>query len=70
MAAITQSTTLSSGISGVTVRYLFRYVLDNGEVHYREAWVAQGSNEATVRAARAATLLAELADAEFEGLLS
>lgn len=69
MATITNATTIYTQVRGGTTRWRFRYVLDNGEVHERNAWVPTTTDEATERTARGVAMLAELAEAEAARLL-
>jgi hypothetical protein len=70
MAAITTSETIQAIQNGSVIRYLFRYELDNGEVHYARAWVANDVNEVDERARRGDLLLTSLARAEIDSLLA
>ena len=69
MATITQATTLEARQHGNTMRYLFRFTLDNGEVHERRAWVPVGTDEAEERTYRGNLCLEEQAAAEIEQVL-
>jgi hypothetical protein len=69
MATITTATTVESRVESGTRRFLFRYVLSNGETHERRAWVPDGTDDATERDARGAAMLVEQADAEAALLL-
>ena len=69
MATITNSETVYTQVRGGTTRWRFKYVLDNGEVHYRNAWVPTTTDEATERAARGVLMLTELAEAEAARLM-
>lgn len=64
MASITQATTVAAVPHGSTMRYRFRYVLNNGETHERIAWVPSGTSETEERDRRGQMALAELAEAE------
>jgi hypothetical protein len=69
MAIITNAETVEARQSGSIRKYLFRYTLDNGEVHIRRAWVSQAVDETTERNARGVMMLAELAEAEAARLI-
>lgn len=71
MAAIVSSETKATEVrqNGIT-RYRFRYVVDTGETRERIAWVPSATDEATERTFRGNLLLQELADAEFNQMLS
>jgi hypothetical protein len=69
MATIVTAETLQATVHGGTVRYLFQYTLDNGEIHRRRAWVPVNTNEATERTARGNALLNELANEEIGQVL-
>ncbi len=70
MATVTSATTIYKQVRGETTRYRFRYVLDNGEVHERNAWVPSTTDEATERVARQTLMLDELAVAEAAQILA
>lgn len=64
MATVTSATTEEAVTYGGTTRFLFKYVFDIGETHYRRAWVPAGTDEAAERSRRQTIMLVELADAE------
>ena len=70
MATITNAVTISKQARGTTTRYRFRYTLDNGDVHERNAWVSSTIVEADERTARGTMMLDELAQAEINEVLS
>jgi hypothetical protein len=70
MATVTEAITVRSEVRGNTVRHLFRYTLDNGEIHERRAWVPVNTDEATERSARQSLMLTELAEAEAARLMA
>jgi len=69
MASIVSAETAEAIVSGSTVRYLFRYVLDIGETHERRVWVHMSVDGTAERTARSNLLLDELAQAEVGQLL-
>ena len=69
MAAITNSEIVESINRVSTKRNLYRFTLDNGEVHERRSWVPVATDNAADLAAVGGRLLDELARAEIKALL-
>jgi hypothetical protein len=64
VSVVTTRETVEAIPHGSQMRYRFKYTFDNGEVHYRRAWVPAGTNEADERNRREGIMLNELANAE------
>jgi hypothetical protein len=69
MATITTSVVVESVDRGSYKRNLYRYTLDNGEVHERRGWIATAVDNATDMNMRGTLLLDMLAQAEINGEL-
>lgn len=70
MATITNSVLVESAERGTMKRNLYRYTLDNGEVHERRGWIATGADNTADMNARGIAALTELAEAEIERILN
>jgi len=70
MATIITAETIESRVEGGTRKFLFRYTLNNGEVHTRRAWVPDGTDETTERTFRGNMMLGEQAEAEAAQILA
>jgi hypothetical protein len=64
MATITNSVVVESVDRGSYKRNLYRYTIDNGEVHEQRGWIPTSTDNATDMAMRGTLLLESLVQAE------
>lgn len=69
MATITNSTVVESISRGGWKKNLYRYTLDNGEVHVARGWIASSVDDAADMATRGQHLLVSLAEREADEVI-